>query len=85
MHPAALLPGGGIDFLKSRPKSHGPVADRQFRSVEAAAFEPQQDLAPALGAFPHAVLDGQEMLLAARIDADHDRAQSRSSVPRKPL
>ena len=73
MHPAPLLPGGGIDFLKSCPKSHGSIADRQFRSVEAAAFEPQQDLAPALGAFPHAVLNGQELLFAARIDADHDQ------------
>ncbi len=72
VHPAALLPRLGVHLLERRPEPHRAVAHRQLRRPrEAALPHPQQHLAPALRRLPDAVLDRQEALLAAGVDANH--------------
>ena len=72
MHPATLLPRGGEDLFQRGPEPHGTIAGRQFRRTEPTVFQAEKHLAPALGTFPHAVLNGQEVLLSTGIDPNHN-------------
>lgn len=73
MHPTPLLAGRGKDLFQRRPESHDSVAGGQFRGGKAATSQGQQHLAPALLAFPDAIFNGQKVLFAPGINADHDK------------
>jgi len=71
VHHKALMPGGRRHLVERLPKAERPVAGRQFRrDGQAACLEVDQQLAPALGAFPHAHLEAEKLLLALRRRAD---------------
>src|SRR6056297_672899 len=73
MHPAALLAGCRENVFQRRPEAHGTIAQSQFWSLQAPAFEAEKYLAPALGAFPDAVFNGLKVLLSgATIDQRTD-------------
>ena len=72
MHPAALAAGLRIHLRQRRPEAQHTVANSQLRGPrEAALLHAQQDFPPALRGLPHTVLNGQEVLVAAGVYADH--------------
>ena len=65
MHGTALVPGGWRHLLARLPEAECPIAGRQLSGDgEAARLKVDQQLAPALRALPHAVLETEELLLA---------------------
>jgi hypothetical protein len=77
--PAALLPGLGPDLVQRLPEAQRAVAGGEELGIgggEAVLVaRAQQELAPALGALPPAVLDREQFLAAARVGADqHEQA-----------
>ena len=63
--------------MQRLPEAQGTVAGGELGIEHQAILvaQPQQQLAPALGALPKAILDRQELLAAARIGADqHEHA-----------
>jgi len=65
VQPAPLVAGAGKDLVESLPEAEGAITDRDLgRDGEAAAFHVDQQLAPALSAFPHADLEPDQFLLA---------------------
>ena len=70
--PTALLPRRREHLAQRGPGPERTVADGQLGVLfQAAPLEVEQHLAPALGAHPHAVGHGQQLLVAIFIDA-HD-------------
>ncbi len=77
MLPAALMPRFGVELLERGPEPERAVAHGQARRErQAAALELEQHLTPALFRFTHPVLDREQLLLAALVNADdHQSAQ----------
>ena len=68
VHPAALHPDLAVNLMQGRPEPHCPVTDSQLgRGFQLAAFEVQEQLAPALGAFTEAVDQAWNILVAPLI------------------
>ena len=62
--PAALMAGLRKYLIHGSPEPHGTISDGQFRRIHATVLELDQNLAPALSAFAHAVLNRQKLLFA---------------------
>ena len=74
VQPAPLVAGGGQDLVEGLPEAEGAVADRDLgRDGEAAPLHVDQQLPPALGAFPHADLKPDQFLPAFRRGSDEDQ------------
>ena len=62
---AALVPGRRRHLVQRLPEAERPVAGRQLgRDDQAARLEADQQLPPALRAFPHAHLEAEQLLPA---------------------
>ncbi len=72
MHPTPLLAGCRENFFQRCPEPHGTITCGQFWSGEPTSLEAEKHFAPALRAFPDAVFNGQEVLLAKGVDPDHN-------------
>jgi len=71
VHRTALMPGRRRHRVERLPEAERPVAGRQlWRDGEAACLEVNQQLAPALRAFPYAHLEAKQLLLAFRCRAN---------------
>ena len=65
MKPTTLVARAGEDLLDRFPKAERAVAHCNFRgNAQPTAFQVDEELAPALGAFPHANLEADELFLA---------------------
>ena len=71
--PATLVAGRGIDLIHGSPEPHGTVSDSQFGGIHPLAFEPEQNLAPALSRLAYTVLDRQEAFLATGRDPNNHK------------
>ena len=72
VHPAALDPGLAVNLVQGGPEPHCTITHGKLgRSLQAPAFQVQQQLAPALGAFAKAVDQAQNILVAPLIRADN--------------
>ena len=71
----ALLAGFRPDLVEGLPETQGTVAGGEFGVERKAVLvaQPQQELTPALGAFPEAVLDRQQLLAPLRVGADENQ------------
>lgn len=71
VNPAPLDPGLAVNFMERGPEPHGTIANRKLgRSLQAPAFQIQEQLAPALCAFAKAVDQTQNILVAPLIRPD---------------
>ena len=74
VQPAPLVAGGGQNLVERLPETEGAVADRDLgRDGEPAPLHVDQQLPPALGAFPHADLKPDQFLPAFRRGSDEDK------------
>ena len=75
MHPTTLLPGGRPDLARRLPEAEGALAGGKLGVDDQAVLvaQAEQQLVPALLALAEAVVDRQELLLAAGIGADQDQ------------
>ena len=75
MHPTSLLPDGGPDLSRRLPEAEGAVTGGKLGVDDEAVLvaQPDQQLVPALLALPEAVVERQELLLAARVSADQNQ------------
>ena len=70
--PAALHPGLAVNLMQRGPEPHGTIADSQLGcGFQPPAFEVQEQLAPALGAFAKAVDQAQNIFVAPLIRPDN--------------
>ncbi len=73
MHPASLVTRPGEDLVQSLPEAERAVADGDLgRDGEAAGFQVDQELAPALRALSYPDMEAEELLLSLRRGADDD-------------
>jgi len=71
VHPAPLLASLAIDFTQRPPKSQGAVADGQLGAdLQTAAFEVEQQFAPALRAFTITVDQSDDVLVSLGVGGD---------------
>jgi hypothetical protein len=72
---AALLPSLRPDFVQRLPEPQTAVAGGELRVHHHAVLvaQPEEQLAPTLGALAKAVLNGQQLLVAIGIGADDDQ------------
>jgi hypothetical protein len=63
VNPEALLSGAWMGLLQEGPKPHCAVFDGEFRGGKPSTFQADKHFAPALGALPHAIFNGEKMLL----------------------
>ena len=72
---AALLSGFGPDLVQRLPEPQTAVAGGELGVHLQAVLvtQPEQQLAPTLGALAKTVLDGQQLLVAVGIGTDHDQ------------
>ena len=74
VEPASLVCCLREHLLQGFPKTQGTIADGQVRRhIEPAAFQVDQQFAPALRAFPPPDLKADQFLLAFRRRADDDK------------
>src|SRR3954451_14260539 len=65
VHPTPLMASAGIDLVEGLPKPKCAVADRDLgRDGQPAPFHLNQELTPALSAFPDADLEAHQLLPA---------------------
>src|SRR3984885_9887543 len=65
MHPAALVPRAGKDFVERLPEAERTVTNGDFWSdLQSPSFHIDEQFAPALRAFPNANLETDQFLLA---------------------
>ena len=71
LQPTSLVTRAREDLLDRLPKAESAVTNRNFRGhIQPAAFQVDEQLAPALGAFSNADLEADEFFLALRRRAE---------------
>jgi hypothetical protein len=81
-----LSPGAGPDLAQRLPEAERPVAGGELgrKREPVLVAQAEQQLAPALGALPPAVLDREQLLPAARVGTDeHQHALPIVFQPRR--